>query len=69
MCRLVPLEPNSEQVNCTMKNKEGSQNEYEIAYSLTSPGKHQLHITVDGEHIQGSPANVTVIKKYKFPIR
>jgi DNA-binding beta-propeller fold protein YncE len=61
-CRLVSSDG---EVNCTVKRR---QNECEIVYTPTTPGKHELHITVDGKHVQGSPANVTVIKNYKVPI-
>ena len=43
-------------------------NQYKISYLPTSRGRHQLHIKVEGEHIKGSPFNVTVIKKLGTPI-
>ncbi len=61
-CRLVSSDG---EVNCTVKRR---QNECEIVYTPTTPGKHELHITVDGKHVQGSPANVIIIKNYKVPI-
>ena len=51
----------SNKVDC--RAKKGSGNQYEISYQPTSRGRHQLYIKVEGEHIKGSPFNVTVIKK------
>ena len=35
-------------------------NRYEISYQPTIKGQHQLHITVEGQHIRGSPFSVAV---------
>ena len=43
-------------------------NLYEISYQPTSQGEHQLHITVDGEHINNSPFAVTVLNKFGDPV-
>ncbi len=39
--------------------------EYEISYQATGRGRYQLHIKVEGEHINGSPFPVTV----KLPVQ
>ena len=55
---------------CEAKKSTG--NQYEISYKATSRGRHQLHIKVEGEHIKGSPFNVTVkmpVQKLGTPIR
>ena len=55
---------------CSVKAIETSQ--YEISYQPTSRGRHQLHIKVEGEHIKGSPFNVTVklpVQKLGTPVR
>ena len=36
------------------------QSQYEISYQPTIKGRHQLHLKVEGQHIGGSPFNVTV---------
>jgi tripartite motif-containing protein 2/3/tripartite motif-containing protein 71 len=48
-------------------NQEANIGQFEISYQATSPGRHQLHIKVEGEHIKRSPFNVTVVKK--LPIK
>ena len=52
---------------CTIQRTRANENQYEISYQPTSLGEHQLHITVDGEHINGSPFNVTVIDNFNAP--
>ena len=51
-------------LNCKVKKHSG--NQYKISYRPTHPGKHQLHIKVEGEHIRGSPFTVTVEENYIF---
>ena len=41
-------------------NQRWNNEQFEVSYQPTSGGKHQLHIKVEGEHIKGSPFNVTV---------
>ena len=64
-CELVS-ESTGEVAVCTVKAKKTGQ--YEVSYQATRRGRHQLHIKVEGEHIKGSPFNVTVIKKLGTPI-
>ena len=40
------------------------QSQYEINYQPTIKGRHQLHVKVEGQHIRGSPFDVTV----KLPV-
>ena len=68
-CEVVSVATNTK-TKCSMKNKKASQ--YEISYQLTSRGRHQLHIKVEGEHIKGSPFTVTVklpVEKLGTPIK
>ena len=47
------------------------QSEYEVSYQPTTKGKHQLHIKVEGQNIQGSPFSVAVtspVEKLSKPI-
>ena len=43
----------------SFKKLEG-QNRYEINYQPTIKGRHQLHITILGQHIRGSPLHLSV---------
>ena len=59
-----------EKIDCSVRKAEASQ--YEIRYRPTSRGRHQLHIKLEGDHIEGSPFPVTVklpIKKLGTPIK
>ena len=61
VCELVSESTgNRLDVDCGVKKGSGSQ--YKVSYQPTSLGRHQLHIKVEGEHIKGSPFNITVIK-------
>ena len=60
-------EVTGEKIQCTVKKTEA--NQYEISYQLTKRGKYQLHIKVEGEHINGSPFPVTVLRKFGTPIK
>ena len=40
------------------------QSQYDISYQSTIKGRHRLHIKVDGQHIRGSPFDITV----KLPV-
>ena len=42
---------------------------YEISYQGVIRGRHHLHIKVEGEHIEGSPFPVIVMKKFGTPIK
>ena len=58
----------------TGKKKDGSvkkigDSQYEINYQPASRGRHQLHIKVEGDHFNGSPFSVTVVKKLGTPIK
>ena len=44
--------------SCSIERR--GENQYEISYKPTIKGKHQLYIKVKGQHIRGSPFNVTV---------
>ena len=51
--------------------ERSSQSQYEISYQPTIKGRHQLHITVQGQHIRGSPFSVAVkspVEKLGTPI-
>lgn len=37
--------------------------QYEVSYQPTTVGKHQLHVTVQGQHIQDSPFSVEVTQQ------
>ena len=55
--------------SCSIVEKELGQ--YEITYQPTTKGRHQLHITIEGQHIEGSPFNVSVrspVEKLGAPI-
>ena len=57
-------------VRGTFEKKE--LNQYEISYQPTSKGRHQLCITVDEQHIRGSPFAVPVklpVKELRTPIQ
>lgn len=45
-------------VSCHVERK--TRNQYEISYQPTVKGRHQLHIKVENQHIEGSPFSVTV---------
>ena len=65
-CKLVS-EISGEDIECSVKKTEV--NQYEIGYKTTKRGRYQLHIKVEGEHIKGSPFNVTVVRKFDTPIK
>ena len=49
----------------------GTESVYKISYHPTIKGRHQLHITVEGQHVSGSPFCVAVkspIKELGIPI-
>jgi DNA-binding beta-propeller fold protein YncE len=63
-CELVS-EGTGEKIDCAVKKIEAS-GQYEISYQATIRGsRHQLHIKVEGGHIQGSPFPVIV----KLPVQ
>ena len=49
-CELVAV---PKKIDCSVKKEGDSQ--YAISYQTSSPGKYQLHVKVEGEHIKGSP--------------
>ena len=57
-CKLVSALTGVE-LTSSFKKLEG-QNQYEISYQPTIKGKHQLHITIQGQHIRGSPFHLAV---------
>ena len=64
-------EDSAMQIDLSMK-KSGCSGQYEISYQATSRGRHQLHIKVEGKHINGSPFPVTVnlpVQKLGAPIK
>ncbi len=68
-CELVSCQGAST-VKCSVK--KGERSKYEIRYSSTTSGQHQLHVKVDGKHVKGSPFTVVVkvpIEKLGTPIR
>ena len=53
------------------KEKNRCKTRYRISYQPTIKGKHQLHITVKGQHIKGSPFSISVkspVVKFDTPI-
>ena len=55
--------------SCSVEGMEQSQ--YKISYHPTIKGRHQLHITVEGQHVRGSPFCVLVkspIEQLSIPI-
>ena len=55
--------------SCSVEGME--QSRYEISYHPTIKGRHQLHITVEGQHVRGSPFCVAVkspMKKLGSPV-
>ena len=57
-CKLVSDLTGAE-VTGSFKKLEG-QNRYEISYQPTIKGRHQLHISIQGQHIRGSPFHTAV---------
>ena len=57
-CKLVS-DISDAQVAGSFKKLVGH-NQYEISYQPTIKGQHQLHITVEGQHIRGSPFSIAV---------
>ena len=54
---------------CSVKRR--GQSQYEISFQPTIKGRHQLHITVKGQHIRGSPFSIAVkspVEKLGTPI-
>ncbi len=41
--------------------KKGGESHYEISYQPKVKGRHQLHIKIEGQHVQGSPHTVSVM--------
>ena len=69
-CELMS-EITNEKTNCSVKKTEAS-GQYEISYQATNRGRHQLHIKVEGEQIEGSPFPITVklpVQKLGTPIK
>ena len=66
-CELVSKRT-CEKIDCFVK-KIFASGQYKISYQATSQGKHQLHIKVEGDHINGSPSPVNVIRKLGTPIK
>jgi tripartite motif-containing protein 2/3/tripartite motif-containing protein 71 len=56
-CELVS-EMFGTRASCSVERR--GQSQYEIGYQPTIKGRHQLHIKVQGQHIQGSPFSVSV---------
>ena len=67
VCELLIMSSGNK-VDCAIKKNTGN-NQYEISYEATSRGRHQLHIKVEGEHIKGSPFNLTIIRRFDTPIK
>ena len=67
-CELVS-EITHARASCSIERR--SQVQYEVSYQPTVKGKHQIHVTIGGQHIRGSPFSVSVkstIEKLGFPI-
>jgi DNA-binding beta-propeller fold protein YncE len=67
-CELLS-EISSTRTRCSVERR--GQSQYEISYEPTIKGRHQLHIKVQGQHIQGSPFSVAVkspVEKLGTPI-
>ena len=66
-CKLVS-DITGAQVAGSFKKLAG-QNRYEISYQPAIKGQNQLHITVEGQHIRGSPFSIAVTSSsYRQPI-
>jgi tripartite motif-containing protein 2/3/tripartite motif-containing protein 71 len=68
VCKLVSKITGTRE-SCSVEQK--GHNQYEISYQPTIKGRHQLHITVEGRHIRGSPFSLTVtspVEKLGIPI-
>ena len=68
-CELVS-ETTSTRVKGSVERR--GQSQYEISYQPTIKGRHQLHITVEGQHIRGSPFPVIArhpvqVEKFDHP--
>ena len=57
-CKLVSDITDADVLGSIKKLSKPSQ--YEISYQPTIKGRHQLHITVEGQHIRGSPFRIAV---------
>ena len=62
-CKLVS-EITGAETTGSYKKLEG-QNRYEISYQPTIKGRHQLHISIQGHHIRGSPFQLAVTSPVK----
>ena len=58
-CELVS-EINGRKIDCSVKKRVSTSNQYEISYQANIHRRHQLYIKVEGENIKGSPFPVTV---------
>ena len=61
------LNSTNEKIECLVEKM--NINQYEINYQVTSRGRYQLHIKVEGEHIRGSPFCIIAIKKLGTPFK
>ena len=57
-CRLTPPN-NSPPIQCSVKESSQS-GQYSVVFTPLTRGIHQLHVTVNGRHIPGSPVSVPV---------
>ena len=64
-CGLIS-EITGEKINCSIKKIKA--NQYDVIYKVTSRGRYQLHINVEGEHIKGSPFAVSV-RNFEKPMK
>jgi DNA-binding beta-propeller fold protein YncE len=81
-CESRPCEESLESLECVFVSEitgtrtsclvgRRGQSLYEISYQPIIKGEHQLHIQVQGQHVQESPLNVAVkspVEKLSFPI-
>jgi tripartite motif-containing protein 2/3/tripartite motif-containing protein 71 len=59
-------EISSMRIPCSVERR-AKQHQYDITYQPTILGKHHLHIKVEGQHIRGSPFDITALKKMDTP--
>lgn len=57
----------SSAIDCNVEKSQ--KNTYTITYKPARKGKHQLHITVNRAHVQGSPFDVVALRPFATPLR
>ena len=63
-CSLTPPD-NGRPIQCTVK-KSSQSGQYNVAFTPFTRGQHQLHVTVSGVTVPGSPVNIAVTVPLKM---